>query len=78
MQKPHYTGTPVKAGLHYGNNHSKLVRFEEKNIFFAFLNSDYPHSVNTTLSCVYIGKGYMIMLAAATVYTYLPWPPWEA
>jgi hypothetical protein len=27
------------------------------------------------LSRVYIGKGYEIMPATATVNTYLPWPP---
>jgi hypothetical protein len=30
------------------------------------------------LSSIYIGEGYMIMLATATVNTYLPWPPWAA
>jgi hypothetical protein len=28
------------------------------------------------LSRVYIGKGYAIMPATATLTTYLPWPPW--
>jgi hypothetical protein len=27
---------------------------------------------------VYIGEGYTIMPATATVNTYLPWPPWAA
>ncbi len=27
------------------------------------------------LSCLYIGEGYVIMLATATVTTYLPWLP---
>jgi len=31
-----------------------------------------------SLSRVYIGKGYAITPATATVTTYLPWPPWAA
>ncbi len=32
--------------------------------------------INLDLSCIYIGEGYSIMSATATVNTYLPWPPW--
>jgi hypothetical protein len=29
----------VMAGLHYGDNRSKLVHFKEQKLFFSFLNS---------------------------------------
>jgi hypothetical protein len=51
-----------------GHNFSDL----KKKISFVFQQNKFAIS----LSRVYIGKGYVITPATATVTTYLPWPPW--
>jgi hypothetical protein len=55
-----------------------LQKFGRQNLLGTFIGrkKNCEKVINLDLSCVYIGEGYAIMPATATVKSYLPWSPW--